>query len=92
VLSDIEKCKENGFPPSPKAPLALHRKARGNDEQRCSVLAGAYVRSVDKGPERWYKMNIKEHRSARLNSENRGAEITAGWSAENTGKPGEERL
>ena len=67
------------------------KEAGGTTEGR-SVLAGAYVRSVDKGPGRWYKMNIKEHRSARMNSENRGAEITAGWSAENTGKPGEERL
>lgn len=33
------------------------------------------VRSVDNGTRRWYKMNIKEHRAARVNSENRSAEI-----------------
>ena len=67
------------------------KEAGGTTEGR-SVLAGAHVRSVDKGSERWYKMNVKEHGSARLNSDNRGAEITPGLSAENMRKLGEERL
>jgi len=33
------------------------------------------VRSVDKGTERWYKVNIEEYRGARVNSGNRGLEI-----------------
>jgi len=39
------------------------------------VLAGACVRSVDNGTRRWYKMNMDERRTARVNSENRSAEI-----------------
>jgi hypothetical protein len=33
------------------------------------------VRSVDNGTRRWYKINIEEHRGARMNSENRSGEI-----------------
>jgi hypothetical protein len=40
-----------------------------------TVLAGACVRSVDNGTRRWYKINIEEHRGARVNSENRSGEI-----------------
>jgi len=47
----------------------------GNDRGGSTVLAGACVRSVDNGTRRWYKMNMDEHRTARVNSENRSAEI-----------------
>jgi len=41
-------------------------RLRGNDKQRCSVLAGAHVRSVDKGTGRWYKMNIEKPRGEEM--------------------------
>ena len=57
-----------------KHPSPWTERLGGTTEGR-SVLAGACVRNIDNGTRRWYKMNIKEHRTARVNSENRSAEI-----------------
>ena len=71
-----QQCFDLWVPACAESTPRIEKKCSGgNDRGGSTVFVGACVRSVDNGTRRWYKMNIKEHRGARVNSENRSAEI-----------------